>query len=74
MFLKNLKPCILLLGVSATSSSALASTSAASDNNPVSAKMYITDVIARAELLVAITPSSKMHGFKFLRNIVYLID
>jgi len=44
MFLKNLKPCILLLGVIATSSSALAITSAASDNNPVSAKMYITDV------------------------------
>jgi SH3 domain protein len=44
MFLKNLKLCILLLGAIATSSSALAITSAASDNNPASAKMYVTDV------------------------------
>ena len=44
MFLKNFKLCILLLGAIATSSSALAITSTASDNNPISAKMYITDV------------------------------
>jgi SH3 domain protein len=43
MFLKNIKPCILLLGAIATSSSALAITSTASDNNPNTAKMYITD-------------------------------
>jgi len=44
MFLKNFKLCILLLSAIAASSSALAITSTASDNNPVSAKMYITDV------------------------------
>ena len=44
MFLKNIKLCILLLGAIATSSSALAITSADGDNNPASAKMYVTDV------------------------------
>ena len=44
MFPKNLKPCILLLVAIATSSSALAITSTASDTNPISAKMYVTDV------------------------------
>jgi SH3 domain protein len=44
MFLKNLNLCILLLGAIATSSSALAITGNASDNTPISAKMYIIDV------------------------------
>jgi len=44
MFIKNLKLCILLLCAIATSSSALAITDTDSDNNPISTKMYITDV------------------------------
>jgi len=44
MFLKNLILCILLLSAIATSSSALAITSTASDNNTISTKRYITDV------------------------------
>jgi len=44
MFLKNLILCILLLSAIATSSSALAITDTDSDNNPISTKMYITDV------------------------------
>ncbi|RLA09341.1 MAG: hypothetical protein DRQ59_13265 [Gammaproteobacteria bacterium] len=74
MFLKNLKPCILLLGVIATSSSALAITSVIYIFAETGLLSLAALVLARAELLVALTPSSKMHGFKFLRNIVYLID